>query len=280
MRRGTLVDVERMRRIDLNCDLGEDDSAEGARRDEELCRLVSSINVACGGHAGDDASMARAAAMARAYGLALGAHPSYPDRARFGRAEMSIAPGPLADEIASQVRRLASIAAEAGVVVTHVKAHGALYHASMRDAHAGDGACEALIAAMRSLVQDVRAVGPTCAVVVQAGPVGDALAARCVGAGLGVGLGVVREAFADRRYEADGSLTPRNVAGAVLSDAAAVAEQARGLVCEQRVAVRGGEWLAMTAQTLCVHSDSPDPTGALRAVRERLAHDGVVVAPI
>lgn len=221
--------------------------------------------------------MARLVGLARERGLALGAHPSFPDRAGFGRAEVRMPPRVLADVVVSQVRALARIAKGAGMLVTHVKPHGALYHAAMRDAYAGGGACDAMIAAMVALKDEAASEGSgvaqRCRLVVQAGPAGAALASRCADAG----VGVIAEAFADRAYEPDGSLTPRGELGAVIEEPAAAAGQAMELVCAGRVAARGGGWLAMPAQTLCVHSDSPRALDTLHAVRARFVREQVDV---
>ena len=203
--------------IDLNCDIGEDESPEGITRDLALLDVVSSVNIACGGHAGSEASMRRLAAACRDKGVRLGAHPGYEDRVAFGRVELDIDAASVRRSVAAQVARLVAIATECGAVVTHVKPHGALYHAAMRRTE---------IAGRR----------------------------------------VEHEAFADRRYEPDGSLRSRTLPGAVLDDPALAAAQARSIARGHGVTLGPGHSLPMDATTLCIHSDSPGSLDIAKAV--------------
>lgn len=219
----------------LNIDLGElPDEPEALWRHAQLA------NVACGGHAGDAASIATACRLARQHGTQLGAHPSYEDRANFGRLSQAIAPAELEASVRKQLEHLADAAARAGVKVVHVKPHGALYHDAARDpALAG-----ALIAAARAVLGAPAIVGPPGSQLL-------ALAAEA-------GLETLAEGFADRGYLPDGSLVPRTEAGALLTEPEAAAAQARRLADSGRF------------QTLCVHSDTLNAVAIAQAVRAEL----------
>lgn len=224
----------------LNIDLGE-----RADEDETLYALAHVANVACGGHAGDDASMARAVSRCRAHGTELAAHPSFPDRDGFGRRDLALDPAVLADTVAEQCARLRIHADAAAVAITVVKAHGALYHAADRDPAA---AAALLEGARRSLGDQVRLVGP-------GGGVFAAAAARA-------GFELLREGFADRGLlrGPDGRtrLVPRGQPGALITDPGAAAAQTRRLV------------LAGDIDTVCVHGDGEHAVAIARAVREAL----------
>lgn len=228
--------------IDLSADLGE-----GSPGEEEIWPLIDAANVACGGHTGDAESMRHAAQRAREHGVRLGAHPSYADREHFGRKSLDIASAALHESLVAQIRALAAYGE-----LHHVKPHGALYN----DAHAKRQLAEVVVAAIRE-------TDPSLALVA-----GDrsqmAVAAR------EAGLRVVREAFADRRYEPDGSLTPRALAGSTLTIEEAVA-QAELLVREGLVVARDGSRVAVPFDTLCVHADMEGAVLRLRAIRDRLA---------
>ena len=227
--------------VDLNVDLGELPDEP-----EALYRLATVVNIACGGHAGDEPSMRRATRLAVASGARIAAHPSYPDREHFGRESIVIAPSALADAIAEQCGALERVAREAGGEVACVKPHGALYH---------DAAADPRLAAV--LLDGVRRVLPTVAIV---GPPSGALADRA----RSLGMPYRREGFADRAYAADGRLVPRSQPGALLDSPELAARQALAL------ANRG------TLETICVHSDTPGALAIARAVRDALAHAGLL----
>lgn len=220
--------------IELSADMGE-----GATDEEAIWPLIDAANVACGGHTGDPESMRRAVEAARTHGVRVGAHPSYPDRANFGRMSMKIAPGDLRESIAQQIAALASIAP-----LAHVKAHGALYN----DAHHDRALAEVLLDASGSL------------------PIVCAAGSEMAAAARARGVRVIREAFADRGYEPDGSLTPRSMAGALLSVEEA-ASQARRIVEQGIVIARGGTPIAIACDTLCIHADMEHAADRLRAIR-------------
>ena len=226
--------------MDLNVDLGElpDEPAE-------LYALATVVNIACCGHAGDDASMRAAVRAARAAGARIAAHPSYADREGFGRRPAFADPDVVGEQVRAQCASLAAIAREAGAHVTHVKPHGALYH----DAAADPERAGAVVAAAREVLgADVVVVGP---------PEG-ALLVSAVRAG----LGYAREGFADRGYDARGALRPRGTPGAMIEDPDVAAAQAVEL------ALRGG------LDTLCVHGDTPGAVAIASAVRAALEREG------
>jgi UPF0271 protein len=208
---------------------------------EALYACAHLANVACGGHAGDEASMRRAVALCIAHGARVGAHPSYPDRAGFGRQPMEMAPGDLRASVAEQCARLREVAREAGVTLAYVKAHGALYHAARADA---DVASALLAGAVDALGAGITIVGP---------PAGELLAVATR-----VSVRYVREGFADRATRPDGTLVPRGEPGALVTDPAAAARRALAL------AAAGG------FDAICCHGDTPGAVAIARAVRDAL----------
>lgn len=234
--------------IDLSADLGE-----GSPGEEEIWPLITSANVACGGHIGDAESMAHAARRARDLSVRLGAHPSYPDRENFGRKPLSMTPLDLRASLAAQVGALRDIAARHGVALTHVKPHGALYN----QAHHDTALAGVIVDAMRDVDA---AISIVCAPTSQM-----AVAARLAG------TPVIREAFADRRYEPDGSLVARGTPGALLTVDEA-AEQAAMLARERAAIARDGTRVALAFDTICVHADMEGAVERLRAIRARLHH--------
>jgi UPF0271 protein len=243
-----------MRTIDLNCDLGE-----GAGNDAELMALVTSANLACGGHAGDEAGMRSGVALALRYGVAVGAHPGIADRAGFGRGEARLGPGEAFDLVSSQVRALRKIALGLGARVAHVKPHGALYNLAARDPVVADEIAAAVLGADPGLI-----------LVGLAG-------SRLVAAGRARGLRVAEEGFADRTYRRDGSLTPRTERGALVADEEAAAAQALRLAREGRVASSDGADLELRVDTICLHGDGPGAVAFARRVRTALESAGIAL---
>jgi 5-oxoprolinase (ATP-hydrolysing) subunit A len=223
--------------IDLSADLGE-----GAPGENELWPLITSANVACGGHTGDEHSMRHAAERAHEFGVTLGAHPSYPDRANFGRVSLSMDAHALRDSLRAQLAALAQFAP-----LHHVKPHGALYN----DAHHDRALAEVII----------DAIGGLAIVCSDTSQMAAAARAR--------GNRVIREAFADRRYEADGSLMSRKLAGSLLSIDEA-AEQASMLAREGSVIARDGSRIRIAFDTICIHADMEGAVERLRAIRRAL----------
>lgn len=241
---------QRHPRIDLNADVGEDPTA--LARDEAIAACVTTINIACGGHAGDELTMRQLLKVAKRLGLNVAAHPSYPDRANFGRVAMAIAPDALSHTIAEQVGTLARIAQELGLRVRRVKPHGALYHAANHD----PTICNAI-------AQGVDRVIPGAAFVTQAG-LGAAAHWRSQG------RTVLEEAFADRRYNADATLVARTHPDALIQSAPLVAEQALRIATGQPITTLQGTPLTIRADTICIHGDTPNALENATAVAARL----------
>jgi UPF0271 protein len=241
-----------IRRIDLSADLGEAESAAHLASEEALWPLITSANVACGGHAGDSASMSLAVERAIRYGVAIGAHPSYPDRANFGRISMRMETSALVDSLVEQIGALHRLAAGRGVPLRHVKAHGALYNDAHRDAGLAT-----------TLVESIRRVDPSMAVVTSS-------ASQMRAAADGAGTPVLREAFADRRYRPDGSLVPRSEPDGLLIDVEEAAAQAVSLVETGSLIAQNGRRIDIEFDTLCVHADMANAVGRMQAIRAAL----------
>jgi 5-oxoprolinase (ATP-hydrolysing) subunit A len=248
-------------RIDLNADVGESYGAWSLGEDEALIPLVTSVNVACGAHAGDPDVIARTVALAALHGVAVGAHPGYPDRAGFGRRAMALAPDEIERSVVVQVGAVWAAARAAGVPLRHVKTHGALYNRAASDEDAA-----------LAIARAVASIDPGLWLFGLAG-------SAQVMAGRRVGLQVVEEAFADRAYEADGSLRSRTLEGSVIDEPAAAAAQALAIV-RGSVAAIDGSVVLVRAHSICVHGDLPGAAARARAVRDGLEAAGVeLLAP-
>jgi len=243
-----------MTRIDLNCDLGE-----GAGHDAELMPLVTSANIACGGHAGDAGTMRATVALAARHRVAIGAHPGFEDRPNFGRAERTLPAGEVRALVARQVRALAEMAHAEGQRLAHVKPHGGLYNLAARDRQVAGEIAEA-----------VWELEPRLILVGLAG-------SQLVEAGRARGLDIAHEAFADRAYAPDGSLVPRTQPGALVGDAAAAAAQGVRLVREGRVCAVDGTIIVVRADTLCLHGDGPGAAVFAQRLRAGLESSGIVL---
>jgi 5-oxoprolinase (ATP-hydrolysing) subunit A len=249
-------------RIDLNADVGESYGAWAMGQDEELVPLMTSVNIACGAHAGDPLVMARTVALALEHGVAIGAHPGYPDRDGFGRRDISFGIDELEASIIFQLGALSGFVRDAGAELQHVKPHGALYNRAAHDADVAAAVARAVRRFDRSLV-----------LVGLAG-------SRLLDAGRVEGLAVRGEAFADRAYEPDGSLRSRRHPDAVLPDAEAAAEQAVSIVVLGKVEAIDGTPVSIEADTLCIHGDTPGASEYARRVRAELDAAGVTVASL
>jgi len=227
--------------IDLNCDVGE---LADAGHEAALMEHITSANIACGGHAGDEQTMERTVRLALERGVRIGAHPGYPDRENFGRLEMELSAEEIERTVLEQIERLEQVARRAGAAIVHLKPHGALYNVAARD--------EAV----------ARAIGAAVARWNPRVPLFGLAGSRSLEVWGGMGLEAVAEGFADRRYEADGSLRSRRLPGALITDPGEAAAQAVRLAREGR------------AQTICVHGDTPGAVAILRACREALAAAG------
>jgi UPF0271 protein len=246
------------RQIDLNADVGESFGPWPMGDDERLIPLVSSVNIACGAHAGDPATIVRTVRLALAHGVAIGAHPGYPDLAGFGRRDLDMAADDLEATLIVQVGAVQAVARSQGTSVGHVKPHGALYNRAARDA----GVANAVVAAIAGLDPGLVLVGLA----------GSAL----LEAGRSAGLAVRAEGFADRAYEADGSLRDRRLDGAILGPAAA-ADQAVSIARDRSVTTAGGHRVRIEAETICLHGDGPGAVATAVAVRAALAAAGIDV---
>jgi 5-oxoprolinase (ATP-hydrolysing) subunit A len=248
-------------RVDLNADVGE-----GRRgtlgNDAALMRVITSANVACGFHAGDPGVMRDTVALAASHGVAVGAHPGFPDLEGFGRRELQVAPPDVEDFVTYQVGALAAIAAAQGVRLQHIKPHGALFNMAARDASLADAIARAAAVIDASLVL----FGPP--------------ESQLIAAGERAGLRTAREGFADRAYQRDGALVPRNERGSVLVDAATVVARAVKMVRDGRVEAIDGTVIPLAIDTLCVHGDTPGAADLAAGVRVGLEDAGVVVISV
>jgi UPF0271 protein len=251
--------------IDLNSDLGESVEALANGSDFELMGFITSANIACGGHAGDEQTMKQTLIAARELKVAVGAHPSYPDRANFGRVAVPLSAKEIETSVREQILALAEAADEFGVRIAHVKPHGALYHAA-RDLRIAEAVGSAVVSVFKNPDSHPVMVG-------QAGSV-------ALEHWRAIGLRCAAEAFADRVYEGDGTLRSRNLVGALLDTPARAAEQALEIALHRRVITLDGHALPITADTLCIHSDTPNAAAIAREVKRQLAAAGVAVRPL
>lgn len=249
----------RILRIDLNCDMGEGFGAYRLGRDEELLDFVSSANIACGFHAGDPATMRSTVQLCLRKGVAIGAHPGLPDLQGFGRREIAITPAEAYELTLYQLGALQAFVHAEGGRLQHVKPHGALYHmaAKRHDLAAAIAAATASVSAELTLF----------------GPPGSEL----LRAGAAAGLRTASEAFADRSYQRDGTLTPRDQPGALLFSAADATAQVVRLVREGKILSQEGEDLSMRADTICIHGDGAHAVEFARDIRALLNSSGIAV---
>lgn len=248
--------------IDLNCDAGEAFGLWPMGDDEMLIPLVTSVNIACGAHAGDPLVMRRTVELAVQHGAAIGAHPGYPDLQGFGRRAIALSPGEVEAWMLAQIGALFAIVKAAGASLQHVKPHGALYNAAADD--------PALAAAIARAVQ---AFDPHLIVVARA-------ASAQVKVCRDLGLRVAEEAFIDRGYDANGRLLSRNQPGALITDPQIAATRVIELMRDGGMHTTDGAWLKMRPQTLCIHSDTPGAAKLARELRETLTQTGVQFRPL
>jgi len=240
--------------IDLNADLGE-----GAGSDEELLKLVSSANIACGWHAGDASTMRQCVRWAIDNHVAIGAHPSFPDRANFGRSTMHLPPEEIVAGVLYQVGALAAIVKAEGGTLAHVKAHGALYNQAVKEPELA----AAIVDAVRRFDPSLRFFGLAGSGMITA-------AERA-------GLKPVEEVFADRGYMPDGSLVPRSQPGALIVDEEQSLAQTLSLVRDHRVTAIDGSVVAVNAQSVCLHGDGAHALAFARRIRSTLEREGIAV---
>ena len=245
--------------IDINADIGEGVTPAECAIEAALIEIVTSVNIACGGHAGDEDSMRHALTLAKARGCAIGAHPSYPDREHFGRRRVHTAPDALLSSLASQIAALSRLTEQIGVRLSHVKPHGSLYHDASNDQHIA----RAIFDAARSCDPHLRLVG-------MAG-------SKALDWWRAWGATVTAEAFVDRAYEPDGRLRARTLAGALITSPERAARQALAIATRSQVESTSGSMIAISAQALCIHADTPDAVEIAQLVRHTLTTAGIEV---
>lgn len=248
--------------LDLNCDMGESFGVYQLGADEQLMPYITSANVACGYHAGDPMVLDRTVARARRYGVAVGAHPGYPDLAGFGRRPMALTPEEVENCVLYQIGALAAFCRAHGVTLTHVKAHGALYNAAAEDV----ALARALARAIARFDRDLLLVGLASSAAMRAAA-GEA------------GLAYAAEAFADRGYNPDGSLQSRRLPGSLIVDPAQAAAQAVAIAAGHVIA-HDGSIVPIAAATLCLHGDNPSAAANAQAVAAALAAAGIRLRPL
>ena len=251
-----------MNSIDLNCDMGEMPEHISDGTQEALMRSITSVNIACGGHAGDAQTMATTIQQALRHKLAIGAHPGYADRANFGRIELNLSPEEVADSVYAQVRALAQVAARCHANITHVKPHGALYNQAVHNAQLA----RAIASGVARWSQHVVLVG------LAGSPMLDIFD--------DAGFPIAAEAFADRRYEPDGTLRSRKHPDALISDPAEAGRQALSIVQRGVVIAHDKSKVPINAQTICIHGDTPGSPEIAATVAKTLREAGVTAAPL
>ncbi len=249
-------------RVDLNGDVGEAASGGLADQDRSLMPHLTSANVACGFHAGDPGVMRATVALAREHGVAVGAHPGFPDPEGFGRRELQFSPRDVEDFVVYQVGALAAIAAGQGVRLQHVKPHGALFNMAVRDGSLAD-----------AIARAAAAIDPTLILVGLPG-------SELVAAGKRAGLRTASEGFADRAYQPDGTLVPRDLEGSVLQDAEAVVPRVLRMVRDRVVHAVDGTVVPLEVDTICVHGDTPGAADLAARIRSALTTAGIEVKAV
>ncbi|HXN71234.1 MAG TPA: 5-oxoprolinase subunit PxpA [Candidatus Acidoferrales bacterium] len=251
-----------MKRVDLNCDMGEMPEAILDGTQESLMPSLTSVSIACGGHAGDAQTMKTTIEQALRRKVAIGAHPGYPDRVNFGRLELSLPPEAIADSVFEQVKALAGIAAGCKADVTQVKPHGALYNQAVGNRAIAEAIAIGVARWNRAVILMGLAGSLMLDVFREAG------------------FRVAAEAFADRRYEANGTLRSRKFEDALIRDPAEAARQALQIVERGTVTAHDGSEVAIDAQTICIHGDTPGASKIAAAVSQTLRKAGVELSAL
>jgi len=242
-------------RIDLNCDMGESFGAYTLGLDEEIIRHITSANIACGFHAGDPRIMRKTVTLAEAHGVGIGAHPSFPDLQGFGRRNMAVTPAEARNDIIYQIGALTAFTKARKL--QHVKPHGALYNMAVPGGDLARAICEAVLEVDRTLILLVLAGSPYARLAED------------------LGVRVAREAFADRAFNADGSLVSRSKPGAVIHDVEAVVERSLRMALEGTAVAVTGEVIPMKADTICLHGDTPGAVTLAAELKARLERAGL-----
>jgi len=249
-------------RIDLNADVGESFGAYAIGHDDGLMRSITSANVAAGFHAGDPSVLRRTIRLARDHGVAVGAHPGFPDLVGFGRRELDVTPKEAEDFVLYQIAAVAGVASAEGVKLQHVKPHGALFNMAARNAELASAIARAVFVFDRSLI------------------LFGLPGSEIIAAGRAAGLRVAAEVFADRAYERDGSLVSRRTVGAVIHDADAVVSRAVAMVHDRRVIATDGSAVTLEADTICLHGDRSGADTLAVRLRAALEAAGISVKAI
>jgi len=252
-------------RMDINCDMGESFGAYKLGSDEEIIKLVTSVNIACGWHAGDAMTMDRTVRLAASHGVGIGAHPGYPDLPGFGRRQMDCTPEEIGNYVIYQIGALSAFCRAHGARLTHVKPHGALYLKAAED--------EAIA---RAVVKAILCVDPSLQYVALAGAKGEMSGAVC----RELGIKICYEAFPDRAYTPQGTLLSRRQPGALVTSPQEVAKRALLMAQKGKVIAIDGTEIELAPDTLCIHGDSPEAPALARAIRRRLEEAGVELRPL
>jgi UPF0271 protein len=239
--------------IDLNCDMGE-----GIGTDELIMPFLSSANIACGGHAGDEPMMRETILLAKKYQVAIGAHPSYPDRNNFGRIEMNLSETEIYDAVFQQIQLIRNIASKEGVQLHHVKPHGALYNTAAKN----ESASNAIVQAIADIDPTLRVYGLPLSIFEKVS--------------IKNGLQFIGEGFADRTYTDDGSLTPRTSTDAMITDKATSIEQVINMALRQEVKTTSGKWINMPVKTICIHGDGEHAVSFAKSIHEALKQNNLL----
>ena len=250
------------RKVDLNSDLGESFGAYKIGMDEEVIKLVSSANVACGFHASDPVVMQKTVAAAVASNIRIGAHPGYPDLMGFGRRNMVISPKEAYAYVTYQLGALNAFCKQQGTTIQHVKPHGALYNMAGKDYELAKGICQAVY----DFDPEIILLGLS--------------GSQLINAGKDVGLKCANEFFADRAYEDDGSLRARTKEGSMITDENEAIERVVKVIKTGYVTTYSGNELELKIDSICVHGDNEHALEFVRIIRERLASEGIEVAPL
>lgn len=248
--------------VDLNCDMGESFGAWQMGRDAELMDYVSSINVACGFHAGDASVIRKTIETAVNKGAAIGAHPSFPDLQGFGRRAMALSAQEVFDIVLYQVSAVKGICEALGGKLHHVKPHGALYNQAAKDA----GFARAIAEAVKAIDENLILYGLSDSFLISEAEK--------------INLKTASEVFADRRYQKDGTLTPRTEPNALIDDTEKAVSQALRMIREQSVASVTGEKVSLRAETVCIHGDGENALEFAAAIRRKLTEKGISIQPV
>ena len=251
-----------MKKVDLNCDLGESFGNYTCGMDASVIPHISSANVACGFHAGDPLVMQKTVALAAKYGTAVGAHPGFPDLVGFGRRNMAVSPAELKAMVIYQVGALKAFCRSQGVTLQHVKPHGAMYNMAAKDRKLADAICEAIAEVDSNLIL----LGLSGSEMLKAA---EAKGLRCAS-----------EVFADRAYEPDGSLTPRALEGSVITDEEEAIKRVLQMVKSGTVVARNGQVIPIRADSICLHGDGVKAVEFARRIRQALTDSGVEIVPL